>query len=75
MTNFGTTICPEVLCPLTEPLPPDSAGIAGAESIGLTTEPTAYLLEEEGGLRKGKKPSRKDNNSEGYQAVLTCHYS
>ena len=52
--NFGTTACPEALCPLAEPLPSDSAGAAGAESAGLTTEPTACLLEEEGGLRKGK---------------------
>ena len=46
--NFGTTACPEALCPLAEPLPPDSAGAAGVESTGLTTEPTVCLLE--GGL-------------------------
>jgi len=75
LTNFGTTVCPEALCPLAEPLPPNSAGAAEAELSRLTKEPTACLFEEEGGLRKGKKPSRKGNNSEGYQAVLTCHYS
>ena len=62
LVNFGTTTCPEALCPLEEPLPPDSAGAVGAESA----EPTVCLLEEEGGLRKKEKPSRKGNNSEGY---------
>ena len=75
MINFGTTLSPEALCPLVEPLPPDSAGAEGVEAAGLTIELTARLLEREGGLRKGKKPSRKGNNSKGYQAILTCHYS
>ena len=52
--NFGTILSPEALCPLAEPLPPDSAGTAGVVIAGLTTEPTAYLLEGEGGLRKRK---------------------
>ena len=58
LTNFGTTICPEALRPLAEPLPLDSAGAAEAESIGLTTEPTVCLLEE-GGLRKRKAIKRR----------------
>jgi len=52
LTNFGTTVCPEALCPLAEPLPPDSAGTAGVESAVLMIEPTVCLLEEEGGLRR-----------------------
>jgi hypothetical protein len=60
LVNFGTTTCPEALCPLVEPLPPDSTGAVGAESV----EPTVFLLEEEGGLRK-----------KGFQVVLTYHYS
>ena len=52
--NFGTILSPEALCPLAEPLPPDSIGAAGVESAGLTIEPTACLLEEEGCLRKRK---------------------
>ena len=54
LTNFRTTVCPEALCPLAEPLPPDSAGAAGVESTGLTIEPTACLLEEEGCLKRRK---------------------
>ena len=54
MTNFGTTICPEALYPLAEPLPPDSASAARVESTGLTIEPTACLLEEEGCLKRRK---------------------
>ena len=54
LTNFGTTVCPEALCPLAEPLPSGSAGVARVESAGLMLEPTACLLEEEGGLRKRK---------------------
>jgi len=54
LTNFGTTVCPESLCPLAEPHPPDSAGATGVESTGLTIEPTACLLEEEGCLKRRK---------------------
>ena len=54
LVNFGTILSPEALCPLAEPLPPDSIGAAGVESAGLTIEPTACLLEEEGCLRKRK---------------------
>jgi hypothetical protein len=50
LTNLGTTFCPEALCPLAELLPSDSAGAAGVESTGPTTEPTVCLLEEEGSL-------------------------
>jgi len=49
LKNFGTTLCPEALCPLAEPLPPDSAVAAGVVTTRLTIEPTAYLLEGEGG--------------------------
>jgi hypothetical protein len=52
LTNFGTTVYPEALCPLAEPLPPDSTGAVGVESAGLMTEPTICLLEEEGGLTR-----------------------
>jgi len=58
-TNFGTTFCLEALCPLAEPLPPNSAGAAGVESAGLTTEPIACLLEGEGGIRRGKAIKKK----------------
>ena len=54
LTNFGTTVYPEALCPLAEPLPPNSAGVAGVEMARLSTEPTACLLEGEGGLGKEK---------------------
>ena len=54
LTNLRTTLCPEALCPLAEPLQPDLAGAVGVESAGLTTKPTACLLEGEGGLRRGK---------------------
>ena len=62
LVNFGTAACPEALYPLAEPLPPDSAGAAGAESTGLTTKPTVYLLEEEGGMRKQKNHQEKAKN-------------
>ena len=75
LVNFGTTLSPEALCPFAEPLPPDSAGVAGVVMARLSTEPTACLLEGEGGLRRGKAIKIKHNNSEGYQAVITCHYS
>ena len=59
MTNFGTTVYPEALCPLVEPLPPDSTGAVGVESAGLMIEPTVCLLEEEGGLRRRKAIKRR----------------
>ena len=59
LTNFGTTVCPEALCPLAEPLPPDSADATGVESAGLTIEPTACLFEEERALRKRKAIKRR----------------
>ena len=74
LTNFGTTVCPEALCPLAEPLPPDSVGAAGVESTGLTTEPTACLLEEEGGLRKRKSHQEKattQKSTKPYSLVTT----
>ena len=58
LTNLRTTLCPEALCPLAEPLPPDLVGAAGVESTGLRTEPIARLLEGEGGLRSGKAIKR-----------------
>ena len=45
LVNFGTILSPEALCPLAEPLPPDSAGAAGVEMARLLTEPTACFLE------------------------------
>ena len=66
-------LCPEALCPLAEPLQPDSASAAGIVMARLTTEPTACLLEGEGGLRKGKAIKNR-NTSEKYQPVPTRHY-
>ena len=73
LVNFGTLLSPEALCPLAEPLPPDSAGVAGVVMTGLTTELIAYLLEEEGGLRRRKGIKNKRRISEKYQFVLTYH--
>ena len=70
MINFGTTLCPEVLCPLAEPLPPDSAGAEGVDKAGLTMEPTAYLLEEGGGLRKRKTIKKTQQ----LRSVPSCTY-
>ena len=75
LVNFGTILSPEALCPLAEPLPPDSAGTGRVETAGLTIELTACLLEREGGLRRGKAIKNKRNTLEKYQLVLTCHYS
>ena len=74
LVNFGTILRPEALCHLAEPLPPDSAGAAGVVMARLSTEPTACLLEGDGGLRRGKTIKIKRNTSEKYQPVLTCHY-
>ena len=61
--NFGTILSPEALCPLAEPLPPDSAGAKGVTTTGLTMELTACLLEGEGGLRRRKAIKIKRNTS------------
>ena len=61
LVNFGTILSLEALCPLAELLPPDSAGTAGVVMAGLTTEPTACLLEGERGLRRGKAIKIKRN--------------
>ena len=74
LVNFGTTLSPEALCALAEPLPPDSAGAAGVVMARLSTEPTACLLEGERGLRREKTIKIKRNNPEKYQPVLTYHY-
>jgi len=74
LVNFGTMLSPEALCPLTEPLPPDSAGAEGVVTAGLTIELTACLLEGEGGLRRRKAIKNKRKISEKYQSILTCHY-
>ena len=73
LVNFGTTLVPEALCPLAEPLPPDSAGAVGVVTMGLTIELTACLLEGEGGLRRRKAIKNKCKTLEKYQLVLTCH--
>ena len=73
LVNFGTILSPEALCPLVEPLPPDSAGAAGVVMVGLTTELTACLLEGEGGLRRRKGIKNKCKILEKYQFVLTYH--
>jgi len=59
LINFGTPLSPEALCPLAEPLPPDSLGAAGVEAAGLTTELTARFLEGEGGLGRRKAVKNK----------------
>ena len=64
LVNFGTMLSPEALCPLTEPLPPDSAGAEGVVTAGLTIELTACLLEGEGGLRRRKAIKNKCKTSE-----------
>ena len=74
LVNFGTTLCPEALCPIAEPLLPNSAGTAGVVMVRLSIEPTTCLLEGEGGLRRKKTIKIKRNNPEEYQPVLTCHY-
>ena len=70
LVNFGTILSPKALC-----VPPDSAGAMGVLIAGLTTEPTAYLLEGEGGLRRGKAIKTKRNTPRKVQPVLTYHYS
>jgi len=52
LVNFGTLLSPEALCPLAEPLPPDSVGAAGVDAAGVTAELTARVLEGEWGLRR-----------------------
>ena len=56
--NFGTQLSPEALCPLAEPLPLDSLGVAGVQAAGLTTELATRFLEGEGGL-SGKEASKQ----------------
>ena len=75
LVNFGTILSPEALCPLAEPLSLDSAGAAGVEMARLSTEPTACLLEGEGGLKRGKTIKTKCNPPRKVQPVLTYHYS
>ena len=67
-------LSPEALCPLTEPLPPDSAVAEGVVTAGLIIELTACLLEGEGGLRRRKAIKNKRKILEKYQSILTCHY-
>jgi hypothetical protein len=64
LINFETSISPKALCPLTEPLPPDSVGAARVEAAGLTTELTPRFLEGEGGSIKKKKRQNKFKTSE-----------
>ena len=59
LVNFGIPLSPEALCPLAEPLPPDSAGAAGVVTTGLTIELTACLLKGEGGLRRRKSHKKQ----------------
>ena len=63
LVNFGTPLSPEALCPLAEPLPPNSAGAAGVVMAGLTTELTARFLEGERGLRRRKAIKNKHKTS------------
>jgi len=73
LVNFGTTLSPEALCPLVEPLPPDSAGAEGVMMTGLTIELTVCLLEGEGGLRRRKAIKNKRKTSGKDPFVLNYH--
>ena len=66
LVNFGTPLSPKALCPLAEPLLPDSVGAVGIDEAGATTELTAYFLEGEGGLRRRKAIENKHKTSEKY---------
>ena len=73
LVNFGTPLSPKALCPLAEPLPPDSVGVAGIDEARATMELTARFLEGEGGLRRRKSIKNKHKTSKKYQFVLTYH--
>ena len=62
--NSRTPLSPEALCPLAEPLLPDSIGAARVEAAGLTTELTTHFLEGEGGLGRRKTIKNKLKISE-----------
>jgi len=66
LVNFGTPLSPKALCPLAEPLLPDSVGAVGIDEAGATTELTARFLEGEGGLRRRKAIKNKHKTSEKY---------
>ena len=72
LVNFRTPLSPKALCPLAEPLPPDSVDATGVDEAGVTTELTARLLEGEGGLRRRKAIKNKHKTSEG---VVRTHLS
>ena len=74
LINFGTPLSPEALCPLAEPLPPNSFDEAEVEVAGLTTELTARFLEGEGGLVRRKAVKNKFKVTKNGQIALTCHY-
>ena len=73
LVNFGTILNPKALCPLAEPLLPDSTVAAGVKTTGLTTEPTACLLEGEGGLRRRK--TIKKQTQDPRKAIVRTHLS
>ena len=74
LINFGTPLSPEALCPLAEPLPPDSLGVAGVKTAGLTIELTACFMEGEGGLgrRKAIKNKLKTSESDNLYSPITA---
>jgi len=73
LVNFGIPLSPEALCPLAEPLPPDSASAAGVVTAGLTTELTDCLLEGEGGL--GRRKIFKIPNQDSRKVPARTHLS
>ena len=74
LVNFGTPLSPKALCPLAEPLLPDSVGAVGIDEAGATTELTARFLEGEGGLVRRKAVKNKFKVTKNGQIALTCHY-
>ena len=73
LVNFRTPLSPKALCPLAEPLPPDSVGAVGIDEAGATTELTARFLEGEGGLRRRKTIKNQLKTPEKQQLVPTDH--
>jgi len=73
LVNFGTLLSPEALCPLAEPLPPDSVSAARVDEAEVTTELTAHLLEGEGGLETRKIIKKPTQNSR--KATTSTHRS
>ena len=75
LISFGTLTSPKALCPLAEPLAPDSLGTECAEAAGVTTELRGHFSEGERGLKKKQKTSRQAkqiHQKQKQQITLTC---